>query len=343
MKSFTVKQFLPFAAALLLAACTSTDEVDGTGGGGDGVIGFRQPAVSRAAVDDADDVANGGGYQVWASYTPDAGGSATTVFDGTTVYLNTDGKWTYDGEKKYWESGCTYSFCAFYPTEAATYDFNTNRLTATYDVKTQGIGAAAVDLLKASDTRAYDGNNGTVSFNFKHMLSRISVVVKKGADWNELPGNQLAVNNVKMWGFASKGNYAAPYNEEPSVQHWTGSEITTEQNTFFIDSDFPNFVTNGEEQVYEEMFAIPQQVSADMGISLNYTYLDPNSSGETIDKTSTVSLNQFAATEWAAGKSLRYVLTINPNGISFTTMEVPDWTSSFGGSIIVGDDTNQGN
>ena len=104
--------FIP-AVACLLGACTESTGPDMEAGDDSLAIRFAGPAVTRAAIDDADDMqTDGNSFSVWGSYTAVTGGTATSVFDAEKVTC-LSGMWGYEGTR-YWLPGNTYDFYALY-------------------------------------------------------------------------------------------------------------------------------------------------------------------------------------------------------------------------------------
>lgn len=313
MKSFTVKQFLPFAAALLLAACTSTDEVDGTGGGGDGVIGFRQPAVSRAAVDDASQVDD---FSVWGYRIPSGGGEASVLFDGAKVYRSGNG-WTYDDAPKYWAAGYVHRFVGLYPAgQSAQVDADgtlTANFTATGDI----------DLMTAAVTYEYTDASVTppaVQMPFGHELSRVQLVVKTDQ------GVTATITRAVLYGMSNTGTLKRPLSETAS---WSGLDVpTTSGDTPFKNEKPVTLQPASTATLWDGLLLIPQSTS---GLKLDITL---QRSGES-QSTETVTLNNPA--RWAAAQSYRYVLTIEADAITFGGFTVPDWgETNTGGNINIG-------
>lgn len=76
--------FIP-AVACLLGACTESTGPDMETSGNSGAIRFAGPAVTRAAIDDADGMlTDGNSFSVWGNYTDGTGGTFTVKgFDAT--------------------------------------------------------------------------------------------------------------------------------------------------------------------------------------------------------------------------------------------------------------------
>lgn len=317
MKSFTVKQFLPFAAALLLAACTSTDEVDGTGGGADGVIGFRQPAVSRAAVDAASQV---NAFSVWGYRIPSGGGEASVLFDGAKVYRSGNG-WTYDDAPKYWAAGYVHRFVGLYPEVSQADDVEVDEngtLTLT------GFNATGdIDLMTAAVTYEYTDASVTppaVQMPFGHELSRVQLVVKTDQ------GVTATITRAVLYGMSNTGTLTRPLSETAS---WSGLDVpTTSGDTPFKYETSVTLDPASTATLWDGLLLIPQSTS---GLKLDITL---QRSGEQ-PSTETVTLNNPA--RWAAAQSYRYVLTIEADAITFGGFTVPDWgETNTGGNINIG-------
>ncbi len=317
MKSFTVKQFLPFAAALLLAACTSTDEVDGTGGGGDGVIGFRQPAVSRAAVDDASQV---DAFSVWGYRIPSGGGEASVLFDGAKVYRSGNG-WTYDDAPKYWAAGYVHRFVGLYPDrqQANTKVASDGTLTLTGFTATGDI-----DLMTAAVTYEYTDASETphaVQMPFGHELSRVQLVVKTDQ------GVTATITRAVLYGMSNTGTLTRPLSENASSS-WNLGTATTSGDTPFKYETSVTLDPASTATLWDGLLLIPQSTS---GLKLDITL----QRGSEQLSTETVTLNNPA--RWAAAQSYRYVLTIEADAITFGGFTVPDWgETNTGGNINIG-------
>lgn len=313
MKSFTVKQFLPFAAALLLAACTSTDEVDGTGGGGDGVIGFRQPAVSRAAVDDASQVDD---FSVWGYRIPSGGGEASVLFDGAKVYRSGNG-WTYDDAPKYWAAGYIHRFVGLYPAEQSAQVDADGTLTASFTA------TGNVDLMTAAVTYEYTDASETppvVQMPFGHELSRVQFVVKTDQ------GVTATITRAVLYGMSNTGTLTRPLSETAS---WSELDVPTTSGDTPFKNEMPvTLQPASTATLWDGLLLIPQSTS---GLKLDITL---QRSGEQ-PSTETVTLDNPA--RWAAAQSYRYVLTIEADAITFGGFTVPDWgETNTGGNINIG-------
>lgn len=313
MKSFTVKQILPFAAALLLAACTSTDDGDGTGGE-NGVIGFRQPAVSRAAITDASQV---NAFSVWGHRIPSGGGEVSVLFDGAKVYRSGNG-WTYDDAPKYWAAGYVHRFVGLYPDGQSAQVDDNGTLTLT------GFTATGdVDLMTAAVTYDTDASvtPPAVQMPFGHELSRVQLVVKTDQ------GVTATITRAVLYGMDNTGTLTRPLSETASSS-WNLGTATTSDNTPFKNETSVTLDPASTATLWDGLLLIPQSTS---GLKLDITL----QRGSEQLSTETVTLNNPA--RWTAAQSYRYVLTIEADAITFGGFTVPDWgETNTGGNINIG-------
>ena len=115
MNNNLFKTLLIPAVACLLGACAESTDPDMETSGDSGAIRFAGPAVTRAAIDDANGMlTDGNSFSVWGNYTAVTGGTATSLFDAEKVTC-VSGMWGYEGTR-YWLPGNTYDFYALYPS-----------------------------------------------------------------------------------------------------------------------------------------------------------------------------------------------------------------------------------
>lgn len=317
MKSFGTRLILPFAAAVLLAACASTDEVDGTEGD-DGAIGFRPAVPSRAAVNGAEDI---DAFSVWGYSMPlSGGGEVSELFNATTVYRDAsdNSKWIYDGDPRYWVAGSAHRFVGLYPDSqsaqvAATDGTLTTDFTATGDV----------DLMTAATTYDYTDASVTppaVQMPFGHELSRIQVVVRTDQ------GVTATITRAALYGMDNVGTLVRPLSGNAS---WSGlDEPTTPDNTPFENETSVTLQPAEQATLWDGLLLIPQRTS---GLKLDIVL----QRGSEQPSAETVTLNNPA--QWTAGQSYRYVLTIEADAITFGGFTVPEWgENNTGGNINIG-------
>lgn len=282
---------------LTVASCTSTlsDEpmTDAP------AISFMPAAETRAAVEGGtlpDD------FLVWGGY------SNTLLFEGETVHP--DG--SYENGMRYWVPG-TYLFYAIYP--ATIKKDKTTFRNGTFTVKDfdcSATGADAVDLMTAaSEIITYqEGSNppGSVNLPFQHELAKVKFTVKSG--------NTVAtVSSFKVYGVNYKGTLT-----KGQTATWNSVTACTETNTPYKLENFTFNTTNGfEKDMLGDVLLIPDKDLTDAKLYIAYRYQE-----ETTGRTSTVNLQTTAITQWEAGKSYHYTLTIK-GGTLTVTVTVADW------------------
>lgn len=309
-----------FLPALLLAgfavSCTDTDVLPDAGTPS---IDFGIPALTRGVVtSDADMDA----FDVWGWYEPTEGSGTTTdtqVFKATPVTKTGDG-WKYDNPQR-WQPGNTYRFYAVYPSsgatnkgyESASYDENGNLTITNFDC-TKG-----VDLMTASQNCVADkmiAEKKRVSMDFGHELARLKFTVKS-------ENTVATLTSFKLYGVNYKGTLAKSGTGIRKVI-WNPVYRCDEQNTPYINEDDFTFNTtnNFEKDMLGDVLLIPHtEKDLDCAqIHIAYRYQE-----ETEPRISTINLKNTAITQWEAGKSYHYTLTIK-GGTLTVTVKVVDWT-----------------
>lgn len=194
--------FIP-AVACLLGACTESTGPDMEAGDDSLAIRFAGPAVTRAAIDDADDMqTDGNSFSVWGSYTAVTGGTATSVFDAEKVTC-LSGMWGYEGTR-YWLPGNTYDFYALYPSAETLGDAVSSVACTDGTFTVNGFDATkGYDLMTAKKTgiSVVAGQTpGAVALKFQHLLARLTFVARS-------EGGNATVRSISLEGLAVKGDY----------------------------------------------------------------------------------------------------------------------------------------
>ena len=299
MSTFTKQLIHTAAIALIAAACTQTDDDAPQGR----AISFRPAAETRAAVEKDDIPAD---FLVWGGY-----GETHLLFDGETVHSP---GWNYDGGTRYWVPG-NWNFYAIHPKfsseSGVTTDVDMSNGTFTVTgFNASKTGDDAVDLMTATaSVTCTDTPPTSVELAFHHELARVNVTVKT-------ENTVATVNAFKIYGVDYKGKLT-----KGTTTQW--SEITTcsADNTLFkLATPFTFNTTNGfEKSMLGDLLLIPDTDLTGAGIDIAYRY-----EGETVDRTSTVSLKTSTTTQWEAGKRYNYTLTIK-GGTLTINVTVADW------------------
>lgn len=301
---FTKYRFFLSGAALILTAASCTSTLSDEPATDARAISFTPAAETRAAVEK--DFPGGSSFSVWGWYSKDSQ-ITNNVFDGETV-TKSDGAWTYTGGTQYWISGMTYNFYGVYPANVGSCEADGTITVTNFDCS--ATGENAVDLMTATHTRDYNGTNANaVNMPFQHELAKVKFTVKSG--------NTVAtVSSFKVYGVNYKGTLTK--NGTDAVWRYTTRCIV--DDTPYTLTDFTFNTTNGfEKDMLGDVLLIPDKDLINAKLYIVYCY-----QGETTDRTSTINLQTTAITQWEAGKSYHYTLTIK-GGTLTVTVTVADW------------------
>lgn len=287
---------------LLLPAASCTDTLGGDPDTDARAITFTPAAETRAAVDDADDMADG--FKVWGWYGNTYESTDKNVFDGVTVTKGTDG-WGYTGTQ-YWVPGMKYNFYGVYPVYPKT--SSDNGTTATVDNKGKitvtnfdcsKTGEEAVDLMTAMATG--DGSDPKpVAMKFQHQLSKVNIVAT-------VEGGNCTITSVTFSGMATQGTYNSSNTSNP----WTTGSGTGS----FTSNEEKILKTNGVD-LLGDLLLIPQTVSG-FTLTVDYTVGGVAQPQKVITLPTTIS-------QWEKGQSYKYTLSFKRNTLT-VTVKVADW------------------
>lgn len=301
--------------ALLLAglavSCTETEALPGADASS---IDFATPALTRGVVTSADGM---DAFDVWGWYEPtEEGGTATQVFDSTTVTKESSGSWKYDNPPRPWLLGNTYRFYAVYPSsgtnagyESASYDKG-GYLTITNFDCTEG-----VDLMTASqegcvaDKMIADGT--PVAFTFQHLLARVTCKVA-------VVNSEVTVNSLRLYGVGYQGDYPSA-----STPSWSIKKTCTADDTPFATASGASFTLTPtdtyRENVLGDLLLLPQALQEGAACFV-LAYRHNGLAAGDPDRTVTIPL---PAITWEAGSSYNYTLTIQADVT--LNVSVKDW------------------
>ena len=307
----------------LFLSCTNSQEDIPTKEEEQTAIGFAAKVENSRAVSDMQAVVNDvntNGFSVWGGYEDE--GVTTAVFKGEDIILEnsntTDEYWTYN----------TYNFYAVYPIgKSADYNVTDNTFTINYNLNTQE------DLLFAKvEDHEYPTDGQVVSFNFGHLLSHISIMLKT----KETQG-EMKVTGISLDGL----NVSADYSPTNGWSNWQ-----RKSSMDFKMTAVNNKVASTPQEFGEGIFVIPQQISEDMKFIIRYTYT-PEDANQPITMAPleinipqvvkvTVNGNVEEHTSWPVGMSLIYSGTISLGKIEFSTPKVESWgATQSSGTIII--------
>lgn len=309
--------FMLVGAAAALAACTTTETVNGPSaeaiGFGDAHLGY--PTESRAVTELDGNLTT---FQVFGQYTK--GGAPVQIFNNVEV-SNASGSWTYTGGLRPWIGGASYVFAAYAPAAATAPTVTAEGYLSwpNYDVS-----ANQYDLIYATQTATGQeaGSNTTVQFTFNHLLSIVNFTFKSGFDAD----TKVAISNVKVSGVPSTATFTANNSVTAS------GNIGGSWGAASVDKDYAltiDPITTAEGKSSDNIVVIPQSVPA---VTVSFTVNVTNAAGESLvtnkEFTSTIPTTPVAA--WEPGYKYNYVATITPASVNldyiqFTVASVEAW------------------
>lgn len=220
--------FSTLAAIGLLTSCSSDDVINMTQEGQPSAIAFSTMVNKTGrGVTDAT-VNNIGTFYAWGFQSPSDDATAiSTVFDNQEVE-NNEGTFTYS-PLRYWTKGNYYWFCAYYaqgktdvisfvpdaeswptgrsttenPLWGATIYWNNGSSDAPHNGQELSGASGDVDLIYAwwKPTDAITtGNEPTVDFAFKHLLSKVAFKFVNALPNNSIKITALSINSVEPLG-----------------------------------------------------------------------------------------------------------------------------------------------
>lgn len=300
---FTKYRFFLSGAALILTAASCTSTLSDEPATDARAISFTPAAETRAAVET--DFPDGSSFSVWGWYDTDSQ-ITNNVFDGETV-TKSGNNWSYDGGTRYWIPRMTYNFYGVYPANVGSCEADGTITVTNFDCF--ATGDAAVDLMTATAPGLLGDAAPTVAMPFQHELAKVKFTVKS-------ENTVATVSSFKVYGV----NYQGTLAKKGQTATWNPVTACTETNTPYTLTDFTFNTTNGfEKDMLGDVLLIPDKDLTDAKLYIAYRY-----QGETTDRTSTINLQTTAITQWEAGKSYHYTLTIK-GGTLTVTVTVADW------------------
>ena len=294
------------AVAMLLLGASCTQDLPGDDGNDDAAISFSAPAVTRAAVESFQ---TGDAFSVWGWYNNN--NAIGNPFSGETVTSN-GSAWSYTGGLRYWVLGATYDFYAVYPAEGITSACTQDGNITVTDFDASATGDDAVDLMtaKALDIYATADDIRPVGLEFEHLLAKVNIMV-------ESQGGTANITSAKLSGIQASGDYdssaATPWALDTATHEFTASDTTANQIASSLFGDL----------------LLPPQPVGTFTFEITYSY------GGSAPETRSVPLPADVVTQWEAGKSYTYTLTLTSDYIIFGVPAVNEWGEASGGIIIV--------
>ena len=336
MKLFSPRILLNAAAALslLVSASSCIKVTPDSGDQAEHYIGFTSSVETKVPVESS---ANMKEFAVWAAYYID-GTLDHKPMEGIRVY-HRDGLWMYD-DLQMWQEG-DWHFEAFYPhpstlvaTEVVQPDMDALEVifTALKTEEQSGIEGLSIeyyygptashDLMTAEDTRTYSSASpdaSPVQFEFKHLLSRVSIAVKTATDDVTLKSLTFAGMSVlgayNTVGYSGRWQLLTEFDELSDVPSGSFSDLNDN-----IPSPLPSDGTSVD--VLSDLLLIPQTpgdgTTGHAPITLEVTY----AIGDAAPETKTIALP--SSTPWEPGHHYRYTLKLAMADVTLS-VEMVQW------------------
>lgn len=339
--------FSCIVGALTLTGCSSTDVVDvsvqSNAIGFDGMLNKPTRAVDDGTVDGDLTSATLDNIYVYGYYTaPNQTGTPVRVFDGTAV-RKSGVNWTYDN-LRYWVPGAKYYFYAYSCADIA--------LNNIYGVPTLDLVNDASRVLKFSGYICDDHHNhdliyafnegmigkapvsgglanDKVSFNFKHILTKVNAQFTSDLDANY----NVVISDVKIVNIRNQGNYNPKSNNdykwesvERNSNYASSLPASPEVSLPFSGS---NVACKGTSSVKTtSKYVIPYNYQlGDVQLTFKIVVKDKNTGADVFTR----SLSGSWSPNWKSGYSYTYNIKItgtaaNLEEIRFGDMNVDGWT-----------------
>lgn len=317
------KSLLAVVAALAMAGCSQNDLVDEIDNGGQ--ISKAEIKVSpyigknsRAA-----DFTTLTKYTVFSYITTGNYNSTNGLGDPymNVTYTNTNNVWTNNATKKYyWPTGNNKLQFFAYPD-----DITANVASTGYPSINSADGKDIVVAHAADMTSESQGvNNGTITLNFKHILTRINFSFIPEEENIDYTITGLSIAGIKT---GTGGIYT--FDDTKGSWNVAGVTTTSEKTAYSVLQSAEK--TQGKDYYHlgdtnASLMLYPQDASG-ATITIEYSTKVSNPSMEIFKGSKTVTLPDN--TIWEVGQNINYVLTLPVGGTEATVQaEVNAWDSA---------------
>ncbi len=325
------------AGALILAGCTKTEVTDVPEGR---VIGFDNFVTNAVkSIDNAE------ALKTFFVY----GGPATayTNFDGVEV-TKTAGVYEYN-PAQYWDEGATYQFAAYSDENAKIADnvsFVTDEGDHQYHLKIRGYttdGSKDLVYAYASDIQ-YATNSGTVTMDFRHILSKIIFRFSKNETLN---GSTITISDVEIVSAKNSGDFTGKDVTGNQYDYTCWNNQTGEEAFSFDFASASKLTDQARSLDTNPELLIPQQTGSTL-LQVKFT-LTPsgtiaNAPYNKAEETFTVDLPSVSKDHWNPGYVYVYSAVISAENfdlkpIVFDVLMANEWEDeTVAGSDILLDD-----
>lgn len=304
------------AAAFMLASCGNEENEVKESWNGEIRLSSSIEAQTRATHGLDQVLGVGESVHVWIddSKSPNADITTESLYKNNVLTVGDAG--ALSGETMYFpQSGNTVNIYALHTNATLTGDEFPGELTHTVaqDQKaataTAGGGYQGSDLVYAKAT-GQERTKDDISLTFTHMLSKIEVVLVKGAGVSDITSAEILNTKLNAVFTPSKTTTEAPFF---SV---TASGDITDKNPIAIDCEVTPQADVNSKAILNEAIIVPQELTA---------------TTEFIRINGTLIYKLPEAKTFAAGKKYRYIVTANLSGLTVTS-SITDWSPETGDS-----------
>ncbi len=315
------------AAALAMAACTTTKDIDYGVAQASKQVSFTSHVNKNTRALSNDNFSQ---FNVFGSYTTATSTTPTQVFNDIAVTKNgTD--WTYSGDARYWIKDATYTFYAYSKENAKTTTsrFNAAELTLeNYIVNAANDNQKDLVFASAKNIIGKESGNEKVAFDFKHILSKIRFTFTS----NFPVGYKVRVDQVEVRNFRDQGTFTASTGEWSAQSRTNNAELADQMikiSVPFAEADADKDLAPQDEVVTKDIYMLPFAYTQP-NVRLYFRLTITNANNEVVSQK--VNYGAFKPT-WAKGTAYNYKVTLTGaeaglEKIEFTTsegMNLGDW------------------
>lgn len=315
------------AAALAMAACTTTKDIDYGVAQASKQVSFTSHVNKNTRALSNDNFSQ---FNVFGSYTTETSTTPTQVFNDIAVTKNgTD--WTYSGDARYWIKDATYTFYAYSKENAKTTTsrFNAAELTLeNYIVNAANDNQKDLVFASAKNIIGKESGNEKVAFDFKHILSKIRFTFTS----NFPVGYKVRVDQVEVRNFRDQGTFTASTGEWSAQSRTNNAELADQMikiSVPFAEADADKDLAPQDEVVTKDIYMLPFAYTQP-NVRLYFRLTITNANNEVVSQK--VNYGAFKPT-WAKGTAYNYKVTLTGaeaglEKIEFTTsegMNLGDW------------------
>lgn len=300
------KLFLAIALLATVASCTK----DNVTSQNNEAIGFGKPFVPNTVR--SIDPSYGPNAVALTAFNVYGTVEGVNIFNGNTVSKGDSEygteAWSCTGTTQYWVAGANYIFDAVVGATAVNQDATTKLPTSlSYTASTQ------TDMLhnRVTTTGKPADNNGLVTFEFTHLLSKVKFTVENTTA-STATNYQYTISDIVITNTYATGDYAVP------AGTWSNT-ISGTQSVNAI-----TVASASSEESATEYLLIP---GANVGVSFKVNV--QIKSGDEWKTLSTTPVTKSNVVTLAANTAYNFQISVGlDDEIKFTAKPLPDWTNA---------------